>query len=167
MSVGAEILASYRDPAGPVGRLIAAGPREDRALAMLMAAAVLQFVARAPALARAAHLDPSVPLDARLGISLFAMLFMLPLLAYGLAMIAHLFMRMLGRTGAAAGARVALFWALLAIAPVSLLHGLIEGLAGPVPLVRFLGAVVFAGFLWFWGRGMAVAYRRQRGESRA
>ena len=118
MTVTAEILATYRDPAGPVGRLVASGPREDRSLAILLAAAALMFVARAPSLARAAHLDPSVPLNARLGITLFAMLFMLPLLAYALAWLLHLAMRALGGQGGSSGARMALFWALFAIAPL-------------------------------------------------
>jgi hypothetical protein len=132
-----------------------------------MAASVLMFVARTPALTRAAHIDPTIPLDARLGITLFAMLFMLPLLAYGIAILAHLSMRMIGRKGMPADARSVLFWALFAIAPASLLHGLIEGLAGPLPIVRLLGLVVFGGFLWFWGQGMAVAYRRQQDEGNA
>ncbi|MGB7270198.1 MAG: YIP1 family protein [Albidovulum sp.] len=161
MSVGAEILATYRDPAGPVGRLLASGPREDRALVIVMAAGLLMFVARAPSLARAAHIDPSVPLEARLGITLFIMLFILPLLAYGIALGAHMVMRILRFQGPASGARVALFWAMLAIAPASLLHGFCDGFVGQVAWVQLLGAAVFAGFLWFWMRGMVVAYRRE------
>ena len=115
MTVTAEILATYRDPAGPVRRLMASGPREDRSLAMLLAASVLMFVARTPYLARASHLDPSVPLNARLGITLFVMLFVLPLVAYALAFVVHLVLRGLGGQGQSSDARVALFWALLAI----------------------------------------------------
>ncbi len=160
MTVMAEILATYRDPAGPVGRLVASGPREDRSLAILMAAALLMFVARAPSMARMAHLDPSVPLNARLGITLFALLFVLPLLAYALAMGVHLVMRGFGGQGQPDGARVALFWALLAITPAALLHGLLEGFWGSQALgVRIVGFAVFAGFLWFWGRGLGAAYR--------
>lgn len=165
MTVAAEILATYRDPAGPVARLVASGPREDRSLAILLAAAVLMFVARAPSLARAAHLDPAVPLDARLGITLFALVFVLPLLAYVVAYLLHLGMRALGRQGEASGARVALFWALLASAPVMLLHGLLEGFLGPDAMVaKMVGLAVFAGFLWFCVRGLGAAYQR-RGRS--
>ena len=162
MTVAAEILATYRDPAGPVGRLVASGPREDRSLAILLAAAVLMFVAKTPALARAAHLDPSVPLNARLGITLFVMLFVLPLLAYALAWPLHLAMRALGGQGAASGARLALFWALFAIAPLMLVHGLLQGFLGPEAMgARIAGFVVFAGFLWFCGRGLGAAYQRR------
>ncbi|MCY1125501.1 YIP1 family protein [Frigidibacter sp. RF13] len=160
MTVTAEILATWRDPAGPVGRLVATGPREDRSLAILMAAAVLMFVARAPSVARAAHLDPSAPLDARLGITLFAMLFLLPLLAYGLALALHLCLRALGRQGAASGARIALFWSFLALSPALLLQGLAEGMLGQTGAVRALGLLVFAAFLWFLLRGLAAAYPR-------
>ncbi|WP_284163208.1 YIP1 family protein [Frigidibacter sp. SD6-1] len=160
MTVTAEILATWRDPAGPVGRLVATGPREDRSLAILMAAAVLMFVARAPSLARAAQIDPSAPLDARLGITLFAMLFILPLLAYGLALILHLVLRAIGRKGSASGARIALFWSLLALSPALLLQGLAEGMVGQTGAVRVLGLLVFAAFLWFLARGLATAYPR-------
>ncbi|MCX8508383.1 MAG: YIP1 family protein, partial [Rhodobacteraceae bacterium] len=82
MSVVGEIFATWRDPAGPVGRLLSAGPREDRSLVILMAASVLMFVARTPDLARQAAWTPEVPLQALMGITLFVMLFLIPLLAY-------------------------------------------------------------------------------------
>ena len=160
MTVAAEILATYRDPSAPMRRMLAEGPREDRALIILTPAAVLLFVARTPFLARAAALDPSVPLDARLGITLFVMLFMLPLLAYGLAYLIHLILRAFGATGAAYGARLALFWGLLAIAPAMLVQGLLEGLIGPTAAVRGFGVAVFVLFLWFVGRGLSAGYQR-------
>ena len=166
MTVTAEIAATYRDPAGPVRRMLAQGRREDRALIILTAAVVLLFLARTPALVRSARLDPTVPLDARLGITLFAMLFMLPLLAYALAYLIHIVLRLCGVAGSAYGARLALFWALFAIAPVMLLQGLLEGFAGPTALVRLFGVAVFALFLWFVGRGLSVAYARA-GKSKA
>lgn len=160
MSLTAEMFTTWRDPAAPVRRRLAEGVREDRALALLMAAGGLMFLARAPALARAAALDPSVPLDARLGITFFALQFLLPLAAYGLAALLHLALRACGARGPAHGARLALFWALLAIAPAMLVQGLAEGLLGPVAAVRLFGLVVFAAFLWFLARGLGAAYRR-------
>lgn len=159
MSVVGEILATWRNPAGPVGRLLSAGPREDRSLVMVIVASVLMFVARTPELARKAALTPDVPLEASLGITLFAMLFLLPLVAYGLAFLGHLIMRAIGREGAAYGGRVALFWAMLAIVPGMLVQGLAAGLAGPESAVaRIVGIGVFGVFLWFWGRGLMLAY---------
>lgn len=160
MSVTADILATYRDPRGPVGRLLATGPREDRSLAILMAAALLMFVARAPVLARAAAADPSVPLQARLGITLFALLFMVPLLAYAMAGLLHLGARLIGRGGEGWRARVALFWALLAISPAMLAQGLVEAFAGAGGVTAATGLVVFALFLWFLVRGLGAGYAR-------
>lgn len=158
MSLTADILATYRAPDRTVGRLIASGPREDRSLAMLMGAALLIFVARAPVLARASALDPSVPLQAKLGISLFALLFMVPLLAYAVAGLLHLGARALGRTGEGWRARIALFWSLLAIAPAMLGQGLIEAFAGNGALSQITGLVVFGLFLWFLARGLGAGY---------
>lgn len=164
MSVVAEIIATWRDPAGPVGRLLSAGPREDRSLVILIAATVLMFVARTPDLARRAALDPTVPLEASLGITLFVMLFLLPPLAYALASASHLAMKVLGRAGPAHGARVALFWAMLAIVPGLLLQGLAAGFIGPHSgPARLVGVGVFLLFLWFWGRGLMVAYPAGKG----
>lgn len=160
MSVTADILATYRAPDGPVGRLIASGPREDRSLAMLMGAALLFFVARAPVLARTAALDPSVPLQAHLGISLFALLFMVPLLAYAVAGLLHLGARALGRQGEGWRARIALFWALLAIAPAMLAQGLFEAFTGAGAASQLTGLGVFALFVWFVARGLGAGYRK-------
>ncbi len=165
MSVIGEIAASWRDPGLVMRRLMSAGPREDRSLAILMAASVLLFVARLPVLARVAAADPSVPLGARMGGALMSSLFLVPLIAYALALASHMVMRALGREGAAFGARLALFWALLAAAPAALAHGLVSGLAGPAGLVAGgLGALVFALFLWLWVGGLLAAYPgRDRG----
>jgi len=163
MSVTAEILATWRDPAGPVRRLVANGPREDRALVILIGACILLYVARLPMLARQARLDPTVPLDASMGITLFVMLFVMPLLAYALAFLIHLIVRALGRTGTASGARMVLFWAFLAITPAALAQGLLEALLGPSAVVRIFGVAVFGFFLWFVGRGLSVAYPRAEG----
>lgn len=165
MSVVGEILATWRHPDGPVGRLLSAGPREDRSLMILIAASVLMFVARTPDLARRAAMNPEVPLQAQMGITLFVMLFMIPVLAYALATISHFVMQALGRQGSAFGARVVLFWAMLAVVPGLLLHGLLSGLiGGETAGTRMVGLVVFTAFLWFWGRGLHLAYRMRKPE---
>ena len=159
MSLVGEILATWRDPAGPVGRLLAGPPREDRSLAMLIGACLMMYLARLPDLARAAVIDPTVSREARFGITFFVMLFMVPLLAYLLAAGSNLVLRALGRRGAASGARTALFWALLAVAPGVLLQGLASGLAGPGSVIaKGLGLTVFIAFGWFWVSGLRIAY---------
>ncbi len=50
--------------------------------------------------------------------------------------------------------RLALFWALLAIAPAMLLAGLTAGLVGPGPALGVTRAVAGLGFLVIWGAGL-------------
>lgn len=163
MAVSSDIIASYRDPSGVVSRMLAGPVREDRALALLIGAGVLIFVAQWPVAARGAHLDPSVPLDARLSGALMASLFIVPLLAYGLAALSHLAARAVGGQGSFYRARIALFWALLATAPLMLGHGLIAGMVGPGVGLTLVGLVVFAVFLRIWLSGLFVAERGASG----
>ena len=124
-----------------------------------MAACALIFVSQWPALARMAHHDPAIPLDARLGGALMGTLFLLPLFAYALAALSHLAARALGGRGSHHGARLALFWALLAISPLMLLQGLARGLAGPGPAQTALGVAVLVCFLAVWASGLIEAER--------
>lgn len=160
MSMTRRMLASWRRPRVVMRGLLEGPPREDRALVMLVLACVLIFVAQWPALSRAAHLDPSVPLDARMSGALMGVLFILPLLAYGLAALSHLVARLAGGRGTHYRARVALFWALLAVTPLMLLQGLAAGMLGPGPAVSLLGVVVLGGFLFQWGNALLVAEGR-------
>ncbi|GGE03360.1 hypothetical protein SAMN05421774_101620 [Gemmobacter megaterium] len=164
MSVTQRILASWRRPQAVVRELLAAGQREDRALVILMVACLIIFVAQWPALSRAAYLDESVPLDARLGGALMGTLFLLPPLAYGLAAISHLVARVMGGQGTWYGARLALFWSLLVIAPLMLLQGLVLGFVGPGPGASAMGLIVLAGFLFQWVNAM-IAAEASRGET--
>lgn len=149
MSVTAEIVGLWRAPRERFRRRLAEGAREDRALAVLMGACLLSFLAQWPALARAAHLDPSVPLQARVGGALMGAVFLLPLLAYAVAALSQAVARALGGRGTGFGARLALFWAWLASAPGILFYGLAAGMA-PGPATTILGVAVFAGFVWLW-----------------
>lgn len=151
MTVAADIVMLWRQPRATFRAKLAQGRREDRALAVLIGACGLFFVAQWPTHARAAHLDPSVPLDARLGGALMASLFLLPLLAYGLAALSQLVLRLVGvGRGSYFGARLALFWAMLAAAPLMLAFGAVTGFVGPGPVSGMLGLAVFLAFLWLW-----------------
>jgi hypothetical protein len=150
MSIVDDILASYRRPRQVIARKLADGPREDRALATAMGACAMAFVAQWPSLSRAAALDPSVPLQARMGAALLASVFLLPLILYALSLISHGVARAFGGKGSAFASRMALFWAMLAIAPLMLLHGLTRGFLGDGLQATALGALVLAVFLWMW-----------------
>lgn len=67
MSVTADILRSWHSPRLVLRARLSQGVREDRALAVLLCACLMMFIAQWPALARAAQAAPDVPLQARLG----------------------------------------------------------------------------------------------------
>jgi hypothetical protein len=151
MPVTTDIAATYRSPRAVMRRLLDAGRREDRALAILMGGCLLAFVGRWPALQRAATLQPDAPpLEAQIAGALFGWVFVAPLLLYGLAALSHLVARLVGGQGSFYGARLALFWAFLAAAPLLLLQGLVEGLVGPGPGLQIVGVLWLVAFGWFW-----------------
>ena len=130
------------------------GTPERVLIVILMAAMLIFLIAQAPGHARAAHLDPSVPLEARMGGALLAVMFMMPLLAYALAELVAFLSRLTPWPVASQDSRLALFWALLAIAPAMLLSGLTEGFAGPGAALTLTRAVAGLGFLVIWGAGL-------------
>lgn len=150
MSVTIDMLRSWRDPRGVLRARLAQGVREDRALATVMGACFLIFVAQWPRLSREAFEDPTVPLDARMGGALLGIVFLLPLLLYVVAAASHLAARLLGGKGTWFSARLALFWALLATAPAMLFSGLVAGFVGPGAASLIVGLLVLAGFLYLW-----------------
>jgi len=150
MPVTSDILTAWRAPRRLIRAKLNNGLREDRALAVLFGACVLIFVAQWPALSRAAFLQPEVPLDARMGGALMATLFLLPPILYGVAALTHLVAKLLGGRGSFFGARLALFWALLAVVPLMLLNGLVAGFLGPGPAATVVGLGVAVGFLYLW-----------------
>lgn len=109
-----------------------------------MMSCILMFVARWPSLARAAHLDPSIPLPARMGGAMVGLVIILPLILYGLAAMLHLIARVFGATGGFLSARLSLFWALFVTMPLFLALGLVEGFAGRGALSQVFGFVVLA-----------------------
>lgn len=159
MSVTTDIAASYGGPGRVMRRLLAAGQREDRALAYLMTACALVFIAQLPRLAREAH-QTGQELNPLMGGTLLAWLFIAPLLLYVLAGLSHLIARLLGGRGSWYGARLALFWSLLASTPVILLHGLVAGFLGAGVPLQLVGLLWLAVFGWFWASTLIQAERR-------
>jgi len=157
MSVSGDIVRSYRAPRKVMRGLLAQGEREDRALAYLMVACGLIFVAQWPRLAREAHLDDTVPLQALLGGALMGWLFIAPLLFYGLAFVAHLVLRALRLRSTPFAARLATFWALLAVSPLFLLLGLSAGLAGAEAATGAVGGMLLVAYLVIWIAGLREA----------
>lgn len=150
MAVTLDMLRSWRNPRGVIRAKLGAGQREDRALATLMGACALIFVAQWPRLSREAFLQPGIPLEARMVGALMACIFLLPLILYGVAAISHLVARLAGGKGNWFSARLALFWALLAVSPLMLLNGLVAGFIGQGAALSAVGFLVGVGFLYLW-----------------
>lgn len=152
MSVLGDIAATYLAPRAVFRRRAGAGPREDRALVILMVACALIFVAQWPRLSRLAF-ETGDELQPMLGGALFGWLFIAPLILYALGTLSHLVARILGGTASAYHARFALFWALLAASPLWLFWGMIAGFIGAGPALNAVGLVAFAAFILFWALG--------------
>jgi hypothetical protein len=156
MAVTTDIVATYRKPGRVVARLLGAGPREDRALVMLLGGCVVMFVAQWPRLARQSFLAGD-DLQLLMAGSLFGILFVLPLLLYALALFSRGLIWILGGRSTGFAARLALFWALLAASPLMLLWGLVAGFIGEGLELKMTGALWLAIFLWFWMAGLRQA----------
>jgi len=150
VSVTVDIFRAWRAPRQLLRAKLDQGLREDRALALIMGAGVLLFIAQWPVALRTSRLDPSIPLDARLGGSLLACVFFLPLIAYTVALITYGVSKLFGGRGTAFGARLALFWAFLAVSPVMLLQGLLTGFLGHSVIGTTVQTIAGLGFLWMW-----------------
>ncbi|MEL7104697.1 MAG: YIP1 family protein [Pseudomonadota bacterium] len=156
MSVSNDILRSYVAPREVQARRMA-GQREDRAIAVVLAACVLISIAQWPRLAREAFYDGSIDLQMQMGSAVFAWVFIMPLVLYAIAAVSHVIARVFGGHGTWFRARMALFWALLAASPLWLLHGLVAGFIGPGPALSGVGLLALGAFVVFWGAGLAVA----------
>ncbi|MDP2063254.1 MAG: YIP1 family protein [Phaeovulum sp.] len=163
MAVVPNIFRSWRQPRVVMRALLAGGPREDWALATLMAACLVVFVSLWPAQARLAHLDAAlpeaqrIPLEARIAGAAFGAIFIGPLLAYTLAALSHIVARAFGGRGTGFRVRMALFWSMLAVSPAVLLQGLVAGFIGPGPALNLVGLALGVGFLAIWGASLRVA----------
>ncbi|MCQ0092734.1 YIP1 family protein [Roseovarius sp. M141] len=156
MPAARDIVATYRGPGAVMRRLLAMGQREDRALVILMAGCVVMYIAQWPRLARQAYMTGE-ELNPLLGGALLAWAFIAPLIFYGIALISHWIARLAGGKGTSFGARMALFWALLAASPLVLLHGLVAGFIGPGPGLTVVGAAWLVAFALFWALGLREA----------
>lgn len=150
MAVTTDIARTFRGPRALMRERLAEGRREDRAVAFLIVGCLMVFVAQWPRLAREAELG-GLELDRLIAYSFFAWLMVMPIVFYALAAVSHLLVRLVGGRGSHYGARLALFWTLVATAPLMLLQGLVAGFTGPGPQADVLGALWLAAFLGIWG----------------
>lgn len=161
MSIVLDIVRTYRAPRDTIARRIGTDVREDRALAVLMGACILIFIAQWPRLAREAYLDAEIGFDARLAGALFAWLFLAPLIFYGISLLLAGGLRLIQRPASGYSVRMALFWGLLAATPLFLLTGLTAGFVGPGPALNLVGALAFGALVVFWVSGISLVARRR------
>ena len=160
MSVVLDMLRTWRAPREVQVRRMAGPPNEGRALAVLLAGCGLIYVAQWPRLAREAHLDPSIALDARMAGALFAWLMVMPLALYALALVLRLVLSVVGIPTTGFRVRHALFWALLASVPAWLLSGLVAGFVGEGAALIIVSTVAVASVGMFTAAGLSVAGAR-------
>lgn len=163
MSIVRDILRSYHVPADVVRERLAVSG-EAQALGILAISCLLIFIAQWPRLARLAHLDPTIELNARIGGALLAWIFVMPLIFYILSGLVWLVFRAFGVRLGGLSVRFPLFWALLAAVPLWLLHGFFAGFLGSSILTDLVGLAVLCAFLFVWvvGQRSALAHFRER-----
>ena len=130
-----------------MARLLYMGQREDRAFAMLMGGCMILFMAQWPFRARQAHLKGETLTD-HIQHDALGLIFLMPLMAYGIAALLRLVSRIFKAKADFYSARLALFWALLASSPTLILAGMVKGFIGLGPANSIVGAFWLIIFLW-------------------
>jgi len=166
MAVSSDMMRTWRKPREVMRKLLARGQREDLALAFLMSACVIIFVAQWPRLSRiAAGFDlPSgsvVPeLSQLVAYEFLGWLLVWPLMFYVIGGISHAIAKLFGGQGTWYSARLALFWSLLATTPAALLYGLMAGFLGPIAAgTHLVGFFWLAAFAVIWLQTLSEAER--------
>ena len=156
MAVTRDIVEAHLRPRRVMARLLSMGQREDRALAMLMGGCVILFMAQWPYRARQAHITGETLTD-YIQHDAVGLIFLLPLLAYGVAALLRLISRVFGAKADYYSARLALFWALLASSPSLVLAGMVKGFIGLGAANTIIGALWLIIFLWVLGNSIIEA----------
>ncbi|MCC6008933.1 MAG: YIP1 family protein [Rhodobacteraceae bacterium] len=159
MSVAAEIVRSWWSPRRTMARVLGSGAGEERALAFLMIACLLFFIARLPALQVRAEQADGLPFAGLAAGAALGAMILAPLVFYGLSTLSHWVARALGGRGSAFAARLALFWSLLAVAPLVLLVSALGTLPGLDQLTGRAGLAVGLLFLFIWVNSLLEAER--------
>jgi hypothetical protein len=159
MAISTDIVRTWRRPRAVMRDLIDRGIREDRALAILMGACFLMFLAQLPLLARLANLSTeAAALDATrpvldqnqlFGTAFVGWMMIAPLAFYAIAWLAYLALRVFRVRVTGYGVRLGLFWSFLAATPLALLLGLFQGLNGPGPGTNLVGLLWIGSLIWF------------------
>lgn len=146
MAVTTDIVESWRRPQSVVRRHLQRGRSEAFAFSLLFVFLLISFIAQIPGAARVTALDPAVPMSPQMLAIGLGLLATIPVF-YALAWISQFAVR---KFGAGYGARIALFWSLVAVSPLVLLVGLVAGMIGSGPQLAVCGVLTFAAFVFQW-----------------
>ncbi|MBL1438026.1 MAG: YIP1 family protein [Rhodobacteraceae bacterium] len=140
-------------------RRLEAHPGEERLLIYLVVAILLFFVARIPNLliSSAGQATSEVSGSAIFVTNLVASFFFAPLLFYGVASVSRIMSKVFGGSGNGYSSRLALFWTLLVISPLSLLSTILQSAIPVLWLSTALPIVMFLLFAFVWGACLSVA----------
>lgn len=163
MTVTTDMVATWRRPRAILRQHLARGRSEPFAFSLLLVFLALAFIGQWPLAAREAFLAQDTSALPRIMARAFAVLATIPIW-YLLAALSRLVARSLGGQGTWYGARIALFWALAAVAPLMLLQGLVGGMVGPGPALSAVTLLVGVAFLWLWA---TLLHEAERGAVRA
>lgn len=161
-SLSGAVARSWRAPRAVVAALLAQDRREGRLMMYLTLALGLVFLAQLPRLSRLA--TPEVGFEPLMAGALFGIMFMGPLLAYLLAGVLMLGLRLAAPVEPFA-VRLALFWALLATAPLVLAQAALVAVVGPGLAATVSGWLVLTAFVLILGAGLRVALAQARAEA--
>lgn len=167
MAVTNDIVRTWRRPRAVIRDLLGQGRREDRAIVYLMISCFLIFVAQWPRLRRMAEgFEPSpwpadMNFEGMMTYTFFSAVIVLPLFMYGVAALSHLVAKLFGGKGSWYGARLALFWTLLATSPMALFYGLVRGLIGQGTQALLVGGIGAAAFVIIWFQSLREAESTQ------
>ncbi len=150
MALTSNLVSTYTRPKVVIRGMLDQGENEGRAVGILIIACFIIFVARWPSLSREAFLDPSIPLQGRMGGALVGLVLIAPLLFYGLAALSHLVAKIFNGKGSYYSARLALFWSLFATTPLFLLVGLVDGFIGEGSASTVCQFILLIVFLYIW-----------------
>ncbi|MBD3802662.1 MAG: YIP1 family protein [Rhodobacteraceae bacterium] len=156
MAASDDILRTYRHPRVVMREHLARPASEPRALVFLLLALTVIFIGQWPRLSRLAHEMPDQPMVGLMMGTMLALLATVPIF-YLIAALGHLVAKAMGGQGSWYGARLALFWALLAVSPLMLLQGLVAGFIGIGPQLSLVSLLVGVAFVLFWIVGLRVA----------
>ena len=156
MAVTRDIVEAHLRPRRVMARMLCMGQREDRVLAMLMGGCIILFMSQWPYRARQAHFTGETLTD-YIQHDAVGLIFVLPLLAYGVAALLRLISRIFGAKADYYSARLAMFWALLASSPALVLAGMVKGFIGLGVANSIVGALWLFVFLWVLGNSLIEA----------